>query len=364
MTAGLPYVHRVTKYDPADRDERGCYTGPEDSDCDHGPVEAAYLVALAAFAEEAGITELTVRDPEYHGAGLGELPPAEEEGMAALFRPGLTGFHDGATVSPAVALEMVRVMLRESGGWCRLESDGRFFLHVGYDQYSYVGSAVPVGRAVARTAELGLFAERITASPYEPEPPAGPPPRAADEAFWAEVAGLAASGGAVLLQEVHVGNSARWHRLRAADVPGVRARLTPRAVLHVRPDLSADLPGVLAAARARPRRRTGLAGRRIEDLRRPLPPAGPRAAARGAGRCPGSFSRGVRRGRGGPAALRGAARPGRGGPGPAALLSAAVNRSAASTGWRCGPGAGASGGAAVRSPHRSGPRRLSLPGGG
>ncbi|MFD7989638.1 RNA-binding protein [Kitasatospora indigofera] len=251
MTAGLPYVHRVTKYDPADRDERGCYTGPEDSNCDHGPVEAAYLVALAAFAEEAGITELTVRDPEYHGAELGELPPAEEEGMAALFRPGLTGFHDGATVSPAVALEMVRVMLRESGGWCRLESDGRFFLHVGYDQYSYVGSAVPVGRAVARTAELGLFAERITASPYEPEPPAGPPPRAADEAFWAEVAGLAASGGAVLLQEVHVGNSARWHRLRAADVPGVRARLTPRAVLHVRPDLSADLPGVLAAARAR-----------------------------------------------------------------------------------------------------------------
>ncbi|MFF1869115.1 RNA-binding protein [Kitasatospora herbaricolor] len=251
MTAGLPYVHRVTKYDPADRDERDCYTGPEDTDCDHGPVEAAYLAAVAAFAEEAGITELTVRDPEYHGGvELGEQQPAEEAGMAALFRPDLTGFHDGATVPLPVALEMVRVMLRESGGWCLLESEGRFFVHVGYDQYSYVGSAVPVDRAVDRTAALGLFAERVTASPYEPEPPAGPPPRAADDAFWAEVAGLAASRGAVLLQEVQVGNSARWHRLRAADVPGVHARLTPRAVLHVRPDLSADVPGVLAAALA------------------------------------------------------------------------------------------------------------------
>ncbi|WP_329494106.1 RNA-binding protein [Kitasatospora herbaricolor] len=240
----------MTKYDPADRDEHDRYTGTQDSDCDHGPVEAAYLAALAAFAEEAGITELTVRDPEYHGAELGEQRPAEEEGMAALFRPDLTGFHDGATVSPAVALEMVRVMLRESGGWCRLESDGRFFVHVGYDQYSYVGSAVPVDRAVARTAALGLFADRITASPYEPEPAAGPAPRAADDAFWAETAGLAASRDAVLLQEVHAGNSARWHRLRAADVPGVRTRLTPRAVLHVRPDLSTDLPGVLAAALA------------------------------------------------------------------------------------------------------------------
>ncbi|GHH75391.1 hypothetical protein GCM10018781_44180 [Kitasatospora indigofera] len=65
------------------------------------------------------------------------------------------------------------------------------------------------------------------------------------------MAGLAASRRAVLLQEVHAGNSARRHRLRAADVPGVRARLTPRAVLHVRPDLSTDLPGVPAAGLAR-----------------------------------------------------------------------------------------------------------------
>lgn len=48
------FVHRVTKYDPADRDEHGHYTGPEDTLSDHGPMEAAYLAALP----EEGSVEL------------------------------------------------------------------------------------------------------------------------------------------------------------------------------------------------------------------------------------------------------------------------------------------------------------------
>lgn len=39
----LPYVYRVTKYDPADRDAHGHYTGSEDTVSDHGEVEASYL---------------------------------------------------------------------------------------------------------------------------------------------------------------------------------------------------------------------------------------------------------------------------------------------------------------------------------
>ncbi|MEV3952318.1 hypothetical protein AB0K57_32580 [Streptomyces halstedii] len=38
-----PFVYRITKYDPADRDEHGSYIGTEGSTSDHGPVEAAYL---------------------------------------------------------------------------------------------------------------------------------------------------------------------------------------------------------------------------------------------------------------------------------------------------------------------------------
>jgi small subunit ribosomal protein S1 len=60
----LPYTYRVTKYDPADRDERGRYVGVERSlRSDHGPVEAAYLAAVAAFAEDSGVTRLAIREP-------------------------------------------------------------------------------------------------------------------------------------------------------------------------------------------------------------------------------------------------------------------------------------------------------------
>ncbi|MDQ0847426.1 hypothetical protein [Streptomyces sp. V1I6] len=52
------FVHRITKYDPADRDEHGNYTGAEDTVSDHGPIEAAYLAAIAAFAEASGIDRL------------------------------------------------------------------------------------------------------------------------------------------------------------------------------------------------------------------------------------------------------------------------------------------------------------------
>lgn len=59
----LPHVYRVTKYDPADRDEHGHHNGSEDTSSDHGEVEAACLQAVEAFAAEAGVERLSVREP-------------------------------------------------------------------------------------------------------------------------------------------------------------------------------------------------------------------------------------------------------------------------------------------------------------
>lgn len=56
------FVHRITKYDPTDRDEHG-YRGVEEAVSDHGSVEAAYLEAISAFAEAAGIDRLEIREP-------------------------------------------------------------------------------------------------------------------------------------------------------------------------------------------------------------------------------------------------------------------------------------------------------------
>ncbi|MEU8951753.1 hypothetical protein [Streptomyces sp. NPDC048489] len=61
------FVHRITKYDPADRDEHGGYQGTEEPVSDQGPVEAAYLKAISAFAEAAGIDQLEIREPSIRG---------------------------------------------------------------------------------------------------------------------------------------------------------------------------------------------------------------------------------------------------------------------------------------------------------
>lgn len=58
------YCHKITKYDPADFGAGGSYAGAEDSVSDHGPVESAYLEAVAAFVEETGVRHLTIREPQ------------------------------------------------------------------------------------------------------------------------------------------------------------------------------------------------------------------------------------------------------------------------------------------------------------
>ncbi|MFD7260484.1 RNA-binding protein [Streptomyces sp. NPDC059874] len=242
------FVHRITKYDPADRDGRGNYTGAEDTVSDHGPVEAAYLAAIAAFAEASDIDRLEIREPSVTGfVHFGIQPPVGGHGLNRLFPPDLSGYHDGAEVSLPVALELVRMMLREEGAWCRLEAGDVFTVHVGWDQYVYVGSDRPSADALARTRELGLFPEPLTTSPYAAEFDEPEVREAADEDFWARVHTELAARQAVLLEECYVGNAARWHRLTAENLDAVRAGLGPRAVLSVWPDLLPDVGAVLAA---------------------------------------------------------------------------------------------------------------------
>lgn len=245
----LPHVYMVTKYDPADWDEHGRYVGPEDERSDHGPVEAAYLSAIAAFAEDSGVRHLTIREPELPTGfvNFGLEPPIDGFGLTGLFPPDLSGYHDGAQVSIRIGLELVRAMLRDNGAWCLLEAEQRFFVHVGYDQYVYVGSTEPCDRAVSLAHANGLFATRIDDSPHNPiDDDDVDEPCPADEAFWSDLAALVASRGAVILEEGYVQNVSRWHRLTSDAIAAVRAGLTPRARLLVWPDLSTDVTTVLA----------------------------------------------------------------------------------------------------------------------
>ncbi|WP_327350310.1 RNA-binding protein [Streptomyces sp. NBC_01304] len=241
------FIHRITKYDPADRDEHGHYTGAEEVVSDHGPVEAAYLAAIAAFAEASGIDRLEIREPAVTGfVHFGVELSDGGYGLGGLFPPDLAGYHDGAEVSLPVALELVRAMLRDQGAWCRLEAGDVFTVHVGWDQYVYVGSDRQCADAVARTRELGLFPEPMATSPYAAKLEEPDVMEVADERFWARVRTVLASRKAVLLEEGYVRNAARFHRLTRENLDALRTGLSPRALLTVWPDLNPDVGAVLA----------------------------------------------------------------------------------------------------------------------
>ncbi|MEW1870078.1 S1 RNA-binding domain-containing protein [Streptomyces caelestis] len=245
----LPYVYQVTKYDPADRDQYGHYAGAEPATSDHGPIEAAYLQAFAAFAEETGVDQLAIREPQIGGfAHFGLEPPVADHGLADLFPAGLTGFHDGALVPVAAGLELVRAMLRDNGAWCRLEVEEAFSVHVGWDQYLYIGSNLPCEAALARTRSLGLFPERLDASPYEfaPEDPLRIQ-RPADADFWARLHWTVSAYRATFLEETYAANASRWHRLTRDNIEAVRSHLTPRAQLAVWPELLTDVDAAMAS---------------------------------------------------------------------------------------------------------------------
>lgn len=245
----MPYVYRVTKYDPADRDQYGHYAGTKPATSDHGPVEAAYLQAVAAFAEDTGVDQLAIREPQLGGfAHFGLEPPVDGYGLAGLLPAGPAGFHDGALVPIGVGLELVRAMLRDNGAWCRLEAEGAFTVHVGWDQYLYLGSSRPCDAALTRTRALGLFPERLDASPYDfaPDDPAYVQ-RPADADFWARLHWTVSAHRATYLEETYATNASRWHRLTRDSIETVRSQLAPRSRLAVWPDLLTDVATAVAA---------------------------------------------------------------------------------------------------------------------
>ncbi|WP_328336085.1 RNA-binding protein [Streptomyces violaceus] len=246
----LTYVYRVTKYDPADREGHGRYTGPEDTVSDHGAVEGAYLRAVAAFAADTGIDHLVVREPQIPSLShFGVEPPVDGFGLARLFPSGQAAFHDGARMPLDIVLELVRVMLRDSGAWCRLEAEDTFAVHVGWDQYLYISSSRPCEKALARTRELGLFSERLDASPYalEAEEEEQVIQRPADDDFWADLHRAVVTGRAGILEETYLEGASRWHHLTSDTIDPVRVGLTPRARLAVWPSLSTDIDAVVRA---------------------------------------------------------------------------------------------------------------------
>ncbi|WP_258725956.1 hypothetical protein [Cellulomonas sp. NS3] len=237
----LPYAYQVAQYDPRDY-ENGAYVGPLDSDTDEGPLEAAYLTALAAFARELEVTHLIVRGPRYLGdANPDETPLAADDVLARLFGADLAGYVDGAVLDIAGAQALVQDKFRGGTHYCTLEAD-QMLVHIDWDMYMFVGTATPCPGAVAATHAAGIFATKCDFVLSEWLDDSYPRiSRPIDAEFWAEVEALLAVEGAVLLEETAAWR--RWHRI---TLGAPRPMLRPRCVVWVWPDLDPDVDAVLA----------------------------------------------------------------------------------------------------------------------
>ena len=158
---------RVTKYDPALRDERGAFAGDDwTAVSDVGStfngelltlhkyleVEARYLCAVAAFLAEADIEAMTVLDVESY---------------EARWWP-----EDGESLTRLESVDIVREMLRHRG-FCRLEAPRDVYVHVGDDYHLYVGGNVSCRQTLKVAAEASLFVDEDFTSPYHVNPETG-----------------------------------------------------------------------------------------------------------------------------------------------------------------------------------------------
>ena len=167
------YGWRVTKYNPAFRDERGAYlreTWTSVSDVgksfagqaltagEYLRVEDAYVSTALKFVSEAGLDALIITYLETHraaGARAEDLRDIAFDPKAA---------RKGTALSGEALADVCRLALREVL-WCKLEADECFYIHFGYDYYMYVGSHAPSEKSISYGRQRGLFIEEME-SPY------------------------------------------------------------------------------------------------------------------------------------------------------------------------------------------------------
>jgi hypothetical protein len=147
--------YRVTKYNPAFRDQSGAYTKDEwtffgqigqtfsgvplTSD-EYERVEQAYVQTALSFVRESGVRSLRIVGLENSQKQPLDL---QNDSVLALDRIG----------------EIIRRILRDEL-WCRLEGDGGC-IHFGWDYYMYIGVPHPCPAAQALAVELGLYVEEF-----------------------------------------------------------------------------------------------------------------------------------------------------------------------------------------------------------
>lgn len=172
--------YQVTKYDPKNRDESGVYLHKDEwiyagqlGETFKGKVftvkeyltaEARYIRAAKRFFRASGLSHLRATnvnmddDDPFSGYLEGHVILHEED------LKGLTLCED-QKISMRDLESVVKLNLREFGG-CRLQVEGKFFIHFGWDFYMYIGTTVDSQKEIEETECDGLFVETCP-SPYK-----------------------------------------------------------------------------------------------------------------------------------------------------------------------------------------------------
>lgn len=124
---------RITKYNPKNRDERGCYLDDKEWTCfsevgtnvseeDYFRTESKYINAIAAFMAETSLNRLY----------LNKLEIWSEEAISQNASSFLQKMWVGKAVTVQEMRELAKLTLRNVI-WCKLSYKKEFFVHFGYD---------------------------------------------------------------------------------------------------------------------------------------------------------------------------------------------------------------------------------------
>ena len=174
------FEYRITKYDQSQRNERGAYIGPSAWTCysDVGEtfdgklltieeclrVESAYIDAAIKLFEESGLPYLRLTRIEAHEwqneDQRSKSGPLYDRAFEAI------EFTEDVIVFPKDMRTVLQMVFR-GFAWASLEWRNKFYIHIGWDFYMYVGTDKTDGGAIDAAHSTGLYVERNYPSPYK-----------------------------------------------------------------------------------------------------------------------------------------------------------------------------------------------------
>lgn len=166
------YYWRITKYDPAIRNEYGWYLKDEwTSVGEIGEVfegikldkqtylktEASYINAILLIMSELNVTSMQIEEMQTYG--FMRSRKLQDKGLRKFYRK----IHTGMTLQKDEIVLFAKLALRRLA-WGKLIND-KMFIHFGDDYYMYAGTEEPIDKSIQSIHESGLFVEEFE-SPY------------------------------------------------------------------------------------------------------------------------------------------------------------------------------------------------------